>query len=275
MNIVVKIGGAALEEKSLLRRCARAVADLASQQHRVAVVHGGGPALTRTLALLGKKSEFVDGLRITDPETRDVALMVLAGHINKLVVAALAAVGQPAVGLCGGDGLAFRARKKQSNGCDLGFVGEISAVDSRWLEAIWNNGGVPVISSLALGSDGEYYNVNADQMAAACAAACHANALIFLTDVPGVKDADGSVIRWLDVEQIAPLVDHAVVDGGMLPKLAACRQALACGVGRVRILPATQAEALPYFYQSKIEGGTEVTMASTNHAACGPGMVVA
>jgi acetylglutamate kinase len=258
VKIVVKIGGAALEDKSTLYKCAHAVVDLARDGHKVAVVHGGGSALTRTLKLLGKRSEFVDGLRITDAETRDVALMVLAGIVNKSFVAAIVAAGNPAIGLCGGDGMSFRARKKKTEGYDLGFVGEICSVEPRWLEAIWGEGGIPVMSSLALGSDGEYYNVNADQMAAACAAACHADALIFLTDVPGVKDAEGSVIPWLKTKEMAALVAASVISGGMLPKLEACTQALKKGVGRVRILPASKADILPQFYFSKLECGTEV-----------------
>src|SRR6202008_5159541 len=115
---------------------------------------------------------------------------------------------------------------KESDGTDLGFVGEICAVETRWIEAIWSQSGIPVISSLAVGALGEYYNVNADQMAAACAVACQASALIFLTDVAGVKDADGAVIRWLDLNQIATLVENSVIQGGMLPKLEACKQAL-------------------------------------------------
>lgn len=258
MKIVVKIGGAALEEKASLQKCAHAVVELARDGHRIAVVHGGGSTLTRTLALLGKKSDFVNGLRITDAETRDVALMVLAGIVNKSVVAALVAAGNAAVGLCGGDGTSFRARKKQTEGYDLGFVGEICSVEPRWIQAIWNEGGIPVLSSLALGSDGEYYNVNADQMASACAIACHADTLIFLTDVPGVKDAHGSVIQWLSVKDIAPMVADSTVGGGMLPKLEACTHALKKGVGRVRIIPAAQAEVLPQFYFTKLDCGTEV-----------------
>ena len=260
MKIVVKIGGAALDSQDMVQKCARAVVELVAEGHQVAVVHGGGAALTRTLAQMGKKSEFVNGLRITDSETRDVALMVLAGRVNKALVAALGAAGLPAVGMCGGDGLAFRARKKPTNGCDLGFVGEISSVEPRWIEAIWAYGAVPVISSLALGGDGQYYNINADQMASACAAACKVNALVFLTDVAGVKDADGVVIRWLTVGQIPQLKESAVISGGMLPKLEACQDALRKGVGRVRILPASAAEMLPQLYFSKIESGTEVTV---------------
>jgi acetylglutamate kinase len=258
VKIVIKIGGAALEDKATLRKSAQAIVELSNDGHRIAVVHGGGGALTRMLKLLGKESDFVNGLRITDAETRDVALMVLAGILNKTLVATITAVGRPAVGLCGGDGNTFRARKKRTQGYDLGFVGEISAVESRWLEAIWAQDAIAVISSVALGSDGEYYNVNADQMAAACAIACHADALIFLTDVQGVKDAEGSVMPWLNIKEAAALVEQEVIAGGMLPKLEACGSALKRGVGRVRILPAAQVEILPQFYFAKLECGTEV-----------------
>jgi len=260
MKIVVKLGGATLEDAALLQRAALAIKQLAVE-HQVAVVHGGGAALTRVLNQVGKVSEFIDGLRVTDAETRDFAVMVLAGHMNKKLVAALSAVHQPAVGMCGGDGLAFRARKKAPNGHDLGFVGEISSVEPRWIETIWQQGCIPVISSVALGSDGQYYNVNADQMASACAVACHANSLIFLTDVPGVKGADGLVIRWLDLHMAAELTQQSVINGGMLPKLGACKSALINGVNRVRILPATEVDVLPDFYFTKIESGTEVLVA--------------
>jgi acetylglutamate kinase len=260
VKIVVKLGGAALEDAALLQRATQAVKQLAAE-HQVAVVHGGGAALTRMLGQMGKTSEFIDGLRVTDAETRDFAVMVLAGHMNKKLVASLTSAGQPAVGLCGGDGMAFRARKKTPNGHDLGFVGEISSADPRWIETIWQQGCVPVISSVALGCDGEYYNVNADQMASACAVACHANALIFLTDVPGVRDADGLVIRWLELDRADQLAQQSIIFGGMLPKLEACRNALLRGVNRVRILPAEQVEALPEFYSTRIESGTEVLVA--------------
>ena len=260
MRIIVKLGGAALDDPSLLQRAAQAIMQLAAE-HQVAVVHGGGPALTRMLGQVGKVSEFIDGLRVTDAETRDFAVMVLAGHMNKKLVAALSAAGQPAVGLCGGDGMAFRARKKTASGHDLGFVGEICAVDPRWINTIWDQKLVPVISSVALGGDGQYYNVNADQMASACAVACKAHSLIFLTDVAGVKDADGLVIRWLNLNLASELAQKAVIRGGMLPKLEACRNALLQGVNRVRILPASEVEALPCFYFSRIESGTEVLVA--------------
>lgn len=260
MKYVIKLGGAGLENPTLLQGCVRAIADLVQGGNQVAVVHGGGIQLTKTLAQLGKKSEFIDGLRVTDAETRDTALMVLAGRVNKSLVAALGAVGQPAVGLSGGDGLMFRARKKRTEP-DLGFVGEIAASDPRWIEAVWQLHGVPVISSMALGFDGEYYNINADEMAAACATTCRADALVFLTDVPGVRGANGDVMRWLSIDQIAEMAKSAVISGGMLPKLSACREALLHGVKRVRILPAEAANVLPDLCTSRVAQGTEVMVA--------------
>jgi acetylglutamate kinase len=258
MKFVVKVGGAALQDEALLHTVALAVTHLAQDGHKVALVHGGGVQLTQLLAQMGKKSEFVAGLRITDAETRDAALMVLGGRVNKSLVAALVQCGQEAMGLTGGDGHVFRARKKKTEH-DLGFVGEIAATDPKWLDAIWTMGAVPVISSIALGFDGEYYNINADEMASAAAVATKADALVFLTDVPGVKGADGSVLRWLSLKEIPALTAAGVVSGGMLPKLDACKAALNHGVTRVRILPASSAAVLPDLINSRVNEGTEVT----------------
>jgi len=176
-------------------------------------------------------------------------------------VAAIQAAGMPAVGFCGGDGMTFRARRKHVRGRDLGFVGEICFAEPCWIEALWQQGGIPVLASLALGADGEYYNVNADEMAAACAIACRADALVFLTDVPGVKGANGAVMRWLSIDQIAEMAKSEVISGGMLPKLSACREALLNGVKRVRILPAEAASSLPDLCSSRVVHGTEVMVA--------------
>lgn len=260
LKFVVKLGGATIENKALLHACGRAIVELVRDGNLVAVVHGGGAQLTQTLAQMGKTSQFISGLRVTDAETRDAALMVLAGRVNKSLVAAIGSHGQAAVGLSGGDGHVFRARKKRSVP-DLGFVGEIAAMDPRWLEAIWTMNAVPVISSIALGFDGEYYNINADEMAAACAIGTGAENLIFLTDVPGVKGADGNVMRWLTLPQIPVLEQQHVVFGGMLPKLTACREALTHGVKRVRILPAESVGSLPDLCTSRVTQGTEVMVA--------------
>src|SRR5512146_1988054 len=152
MKYVVKLGGAGLEIPALLEGCVRAIAELVRNGNQVAVVHGGGVQLTKTLKARGKQSEFINGLRVTDAETRDTALVVLAGKVNMSLLAALGALGPPAVGMSGGDGLLFRARKKRT-APDLGFVGEIAASDARWLDAIWQLNGVPVLCSMALGFD--------------------------------------------------------------------------------------------------------------------------
>ena len=152
-----------------------------------------------------------------------------------------------------------RARRRPCP--DLGFVGEIAATDPLWLEAIWKMDAVPVISSIALGFDGEYYNINADEMAAACAICTKADALVFLTDVPGVKGADGEVMRWLSLKDVPELERQGVVTGGMLPKLSACRDALTHGVKRVRILPAESVHLLPDLCSTKVSDGTEVMVA--------------
>jgi len=255
MRLVVKVGGAALDNKDVVKNFAHSISGLARRGHQVVVVHGGGMALSRTLRELGRETKFVNGLRVTDSATRDVALMVLAGQLNKMLVAALTASGQTAIGLCGGDLGLFRAAKKNA---DLGYVGEVCRVDCAWIERMWSHGAVPVVSSIALGVDGEYYNVNADQMASACAIACKADALIFLTDVPGVKGSDGDVIRYLDISSIPSMIESAVISGGMLPKLEACTRALERGVHRVRIMPAAQVEVLPGFFTHSVQYGTEV-----------------
>jgi acetylglutamate kinase len=257
VKVVLKMGGSALDDPALVRDFARATASLANDGHRLAVVHGGGAALTRTLGELGCASTFVDGLRVTDAKTRDVAVMVLAGRLNKELVAAIGAAGCPALGVCGGDLGLLRAQKKRGPH-DLGFVGEVCAVDWRWIDTLWSHGAIPVIASIALGLDGEYYNVNADEVASACAVACNADALVYLTDVPGVNGEDGAVIGRLETERVAAMVRQSTVSGGMLPKLAACTHALHRGVGRVRIMPAARVGALRAFLAGAAGYGTEV-----------------
>lgn len=253
----MKIGGAALDDPYQTRDFARAVAELASGGHRILVVHGGGTALTRTLAALGHESRFVGGLRVTDARMRDVAVMVLAGQVNKALVAAIVREGGAALGLCGGDlGLVRAVRKPAESG--LGFVGEVSAVAWEWVEALWSRGAVPVVASIGLGDDGEFYNINADEVASACASAGETDALVFLTDVPGVRGTDGAVMPRLPASAIPSLVADSVVGGGMLPKLEACARALRAGVGRVRILPAVHAGLLPDFLTGQPDHGTEV-----------------
>jgi len=162
--------------------------------------------------------------------------------------------------MSGGDGLIFRARKKLTTPDLVSWV-RFASSDPRWLDSIWQMNGVPVLSSMALGFDGEYYNVNADEMAAACAIACHADALVFLTDVPGVKGANGAVLRWLSIDQIAEMAKSEVISGGMFAQAQRLREALLNGVKRVRILPAEAASSLPDLCSSRVAHGTEVMVA--------------
>jgi acetylglutamate kinase len=257
MKLVLKVGGAALEDPGLVRQFCATVAALAKDGHHVLVVHGGGAALSRTLKALAIEPRFVDGLRVTDAKTLDVALMVLGGMLNKKLAAAIGAEGCEAIGACGSDLHLCTARKKATEQ-DLGFVGEIVSVNEKWIETFWANGAVLVMASLVQGVDGEFYNVNADEMASAIASACEVDALIFLTDVAGVKDASGQVMSRLGVTDIADLRASGAVSGGMLPKLDACYRALTAGVGSVRILQAARVESLKTMLEVPLEHGTEL-----------------
>jgi acetylglutamate kinase len=236
MRLVIKFAGALLEQpaEAPYGSRARQVAELARQGHEVLVVHGGGRTFTAALARLGIQSRFVDGLRVTDRETRDVALMVLGGLLNKQLSAAVSAAGQPAVGVSAGDAACFLA-EPLSQPAGLGFVGELSGVNVDFVESLWGAGLVPVAACLGLGPDGQIYNINADQMAAGCAAYLHADKLIYLTDVPGVLDGD-DVMETVECDAIEGLVKANKVSGGMVLKLDACRRALAAGVGDVQIV---------------------------------------
>jgi acetylglutamate kinase len=236
VRLVVKFAGALLEQpaEALYQSRAQQVAELARQGHKVLVVHGGGPTFTRTLARLGIESRFVEGLRVTDPETRDVALMVLGGLLNKQLAATISASGQPALGISAGDGACFLA-EPLNHPAGLGFVGELSGVNVKFIESLWTAGLVPVAACLGLGPNGQIYNINADQMAAGCAGYLHADRLIYLTDVPGVLDGD-DVMETIECDEIEELVKANKVSGGMVLKLDACRRALAAGVGDVQIV---------------------------------------
>lgn len=230
--MVIKFAGALLDRP--LEGLARQVAALARQGHEVLVVHGGGKMFTATLARLGIESRFVGGLRVTDPATRDVALMVFGGLLNKQLAAAISAAGQPAVGISAGDAGCFLAQPlTQPRG--LGFVGELTGANVEFFESLWRTGLVPVAACLGLGPRREIYNINADQMAAAAAEHLRAERLIYLTDVPGVLDG-GTVIENVDPNTIESLVAAGTVSGGMVLKLEACRRALNAGVGDVQII---------------------------------------
>jgi len=248
MKLVVKIGGQAAEETQGRRKLAQQMAEIRRSGHEIVVVHGGGKTLTQTLARLGIPTEFHQGLRVTDAATRDVALMVLAGLLNKQWVAELEALGQPALGLCGGDAGLVRARKLAplSNGRtkDLGFVGRPHKVNPAILEVAFREGLIPVVASLAPDARGEFLNINADDLAAALAVALKADRLLFLTESGGVWDAERRHLPLVRSGEISSLIQRGIVREGMIPKLLSCARTLRREVGEIDILSGAEPNAL-------------------------------
>ena len=245
MRTVIKLAGALLEDDATVRSLARQIAALAQEGHELLVVHGGGRVFTATLKRMGIESKFVAGLRVTDRETRDVAVMVFAGLLNKRLAAAISAEGQPAIGISAADAKCFLAEPMVRNdeAGSLGFVGYLTGVNVAFLESLWREGLLPVAACLGLGTDNELYNINADHMAAACAEYLSADQLIYLTDVAGVLDGD-KVLAAIACEEVERLVQSRVVSGGMVLKLEAAKRALEGGVREVRIVGGSSSDAL-------------------------------
>jgi len=245
MRIVIKFAGALLEDDATVRALARQVAALAQEGHETLVVHGGGRLFTATLERMAIESKFVAGLRVTDRETRDVAVMVFAGLLNKKLVAAISAEGQPAIGVSAADAQCFIAEPMVHNEVQgsLGFVGYLTGLNAPLIESFWREGLLPVAPCLGIGSDNELYNINADHMAAACAEYLGADQLIYLTDVAGVLDGE-RVLAAVTCEEIERLVHSRVVSGGMVLKLEAAKRAIEGGVREVRIVGGASSEAL-------------------------------
>jgi len=261
MKLVIKFAGALLEDKSTVQALAEQIASLAKQDHQILVVHGGGRIFTATLARMGIESKFVAGLRVTDRETRDVAVMVFAGLLNKQLSAAISAAGQPAVGISAADAQCFTADPLVHNDVpgSLGYVGYLTGANAELLDAFWKEDIVPVAACLGIGSDGELYNINADHMAAACAEYLHADHLIYLTDVHGVLDGD-KIISGVVCDEIGDLVQRKVVSGGMVLKLEAAKRALEGGVRGVHILGGTVPGSLLAAVHA-VESGTPISAA--------------
>ncbi len=245
MRIVVKIAGALLEGSGTLRMLARQVVAVAECGHELLVIHGGGKIFTATLARMGIASRFISGLRVTDRQTRDAAVMVFAGLLNKRLAGAISLAGKPAVGICASDAACFRAEAMQVDptGGDLGYVGYLTAANLGFFQSLWRAGIVPVAACLGLAADGELYNINADHMAAAAAEFCCADRLIFLTDVAGVL-ADRGVLKTVDGAAIEELIRRQKISGGMVLKLEAAKRALAGGVREVLIVGGKRSGAL-------------------------------
>ena len=245
MRTIVKFAGALLEDETVVRDLARQVVALAHEGHEILVVHGGGRLFTATLKRMGIESKFTNGLRITDRETRDVAVMVFAGLLNKRLAAAITAAGQPAVGISAADAACFTAEPMVHNEVTggLGFVGYLTGMNTEFIESLWRENLLPVAPCLGLGADNELYNVNADHMAAACAEYLAADQLIYLTDVPGVLDGE-KVLSTVTCEEVERLVQCHVVSGGMVLKLEAAKRAIEGHVRDVRIVGGMAPDAL-------------------------------
>ena len=236
MKIVVKIGGTLVEDAALRTRIVESVARAIRGGHQIVLVHGGGKLLSRYLEQAGIESRFVDGLRVTSEEAMDGVVKVFAGTVNHQLLAAFHCAGVPAVGISGIDAGCLVAEKLAGkSGQDWGLVGNVVRANPRILQVLLAAGILPVMACLAVGDDGQIYNVNADQAAVATAAGFGADALIFLTDVDGVLDAQGRRIPRLDTAEISGLVGSGAVTGGMLAKLNAISDALAKGIGHVHI----------------------------------------
>jgi len=243
-TVVVKYGGHAMGEEDLAKSFARDVVLLEQTAINPVVVHGGGPQIGDMLARLGIKSQFAGGLRITDAATIEIVEMVLAGSINKQIVGFINEAGGKAVGLCGKDGNMVLARKASGNAVDpqsgseidLGFVGEPESVDTAVLTQILGRDLIPVLAPLATSRDGTTYNVNADTFAGAIAGALKAKRLLLLTDVPGVLDRSGKLIKQLTANDARALIAGGTISGGMIPKVETCIYALDAGVEGVVIL---------------------------------------
>jgi acetylglutamate kinase len=244
-TVVIKYGGAAMTDPELTEEFARDVVLLKYVGMNPVVVHGGGPDITRYMERLGMEVRFVDGLRVSDEATVEVAKMVLVGKQNKDIVLRLNRHGQPAVGLCGDDGLLFTVRKQLAAGeTDIGFVGQIERVDADVLLHIAEDY-IPVVASVGADNEGNSYNVNADAAAAAVAEALGAFKVIFLTDVEGWRADPGdpaSVISEASAAEVRERLGE--VSGGMRPKLEACLHALGAGVGNAHIVDGRQAHSL-------------------------------
>jgi len=244
-TVVIKYGGAAMEDVSLREEFARDVVLLKYVGLNPIVVHGGGPEITGYMERLGLPVEFIGGLRVSDEGTVEVAKMVLVGKVNKEIVLRLSRHGQPAVGLCGDDGSLFRVtRRTAPGGEDIGFVGRIERVNIGVIEHIASDY-IPVIASVGADRDGHSYNVNADEAAGAVAGALGAYKVIFLTDVPGwLGDAGdpSSLIGQASTQRVREALP--ALDGGMRPKLEACVEAIDAGVSAAHILDGRVAHSL-------------------------------
>ncbi len=244
-TIVIKYGGAAMADAKLKQSFATDVTLLRYIGLRPVIVHGGGPQIAQMLSRLGKESQFVDGMRVTDDETMEIVEMVLGGKVNAEIVANVGQAGGRAVGLTGKDcGLMRVSRRLGSGGQDLGRVGSPEEVDASVLTTMTQNGLIPVVAPIGMDESGQTYNVNGDVVAGKIAQALGAEKLILLTDVEGVLDADGKLWPRLSADEARAAIADGSVSGGMIPKLECCIDASAHGVNSAHVIDGRISHAL-------------------------------
>lgn len=266
-TFVVKYGGAAMADEELKTSFAQDIVLLKYVGINPVVVHGGGPQINEMLKRMGTPTQFVRGMRVTDQETMDIVEMVLVGKINKEIVNLINQHGGMAVGLSGKDGGLIRARKMNvtvsTNGeppeiIDIGLVGEIVGIDPTVINSLDENMFIPVIAPVGVGDKGETYNINADLVAGQVAEALHAEKLILLTDVEGVKNKNGGLLSTLKTNQARKLIEEGVVGEGMIPKVECCIEALKGGVGKTHIIDGRLKHVVLLEIFTKEGVGTEV-----------------
>ena len=232
---VIKYGGAAMVDEELEQTFAQDVTLLKKVGIKIVIVHGGGKEVTDIAGQLGIESRFIDGQRYTDKPMMDVVQMVLAGKTNKDIVGRINRHDGEAIGLCGIDANLIQVRKQTGNGTDLGFVGEITNVNTQYLQLLLDSNILPVIAPIGVDANGEVYNINADVAAAGIAASLHAEKLVYLSDVEGVI-VDGELIHSMEQEEAHGLIDRKIITNGMIPKIHSAFKALDSGVSKVHLI---------------------------------------
>ncbi len=243
-TIVIKYGGAAMTETHLKRQFAEDIVLMKYVGMHPVIVHGGGPQISGMMKRLGLEPKFIEGVRVTDPETMSVVEMVLAGTVNKEIVTLINQMGGKGVGLTGKDGRLIKARRLRGKEETMGQVGEVASVDAEILKTLDEGRFVPVISPIGADETGKTYNINADLVAGSLAAALSAEKLLILTDVPGILGQDGVLIPTLVKKQVVQLIQDGVIKGGMMPKIEAAVSSVEQGVRKAHIIDGRVPHAL-------------------------------
>ena len=263
-TIVIKYGGNAMVNHAIKQSVMQDLLLLNQLGIKVVLVHGGGPEIAEGLKLIGKQSQFINGLRVTDQETMNIVQQILAGKVNKDLVALLKGKG---IGLCGIDGAMLKCQKLQ-NGDQLGFVGEITEVDTTLLQFALNSGFIPVIATIGTDANGVAYNINADTAASEIAISLRAKKLVSMTDIAGLladRNDESTLISHIEISDVPPLIEQGIISDGMIPKIACCVESIQRGVKEVAIIDGRKANAILLELFSQQGNGTLFFQKETNN----------